>query len=186
MLATAYSYPDAPAEEDKTKYAAYFNSISGVLPCAKCRGHFSDLLNQHPIEPHLSCSKDLLAWVVARKNDVNLRLGKRCPTEEHVCKTWKQKLYGRKNKQSQVLLWVMALFGAFLLAAVLFYFLGKTTAHRRASNGTTPSDEQGSAASRPFYPRVREQGFKPKHRPAAPPRKPLVESFLPSDSVELY
>lgn len=203
MLATAYAYPDAPTAEERECYSNYFNTVSKVLPCPKCRGHFAELLKEHPVEPHLSSGAQLREWLIARKNDVNKRLGKDCPTTQHVCKTWKQKLYRRRAKTWTTVGVVLGSVALAILLAVLFFFLGKRQAEKKRAlrfegarsdgNGRLPPSIESApptayVGDRRPYPesgRVEETvSSKPSprrnvSRSYQSPRGALVESYVP-------
>lgn len=195
MIATAYAYSENPTPEEREKYALYFNTIASVLPCPKCRRHFSELLKEHPVEPHLDSGAKLRKWIVERKNDVNRRLGKDCPTMQHVCKTWNQKLYRKRAKTATVVGLTVGVVALCVLLAVIFYWLGSRSKSRSKESDRPLRDSQfersrrivmesESPISRPFDERAASSRSvrKPLTRSNVPTKRsrPLVESYVPT------
>ena len=55
------SYPDNPTIEDKNNYAQFFNSIQNILPCQNCKDHYTQNLQEFPVEQHLDNKDSLLS-----------------------------------------------------------------------------------------------------------------------------
>jgi hypothetical protein len=175
MLATAYAYPEDPTPEDRDNYAAYFNTVASVLPCPKCRRHFAELLREHPVEPHLGSGSQLQEWIIERKNDVNRRLGKDCPTMQHVCKTWNQKLYRKQVQTATVVGLTVGVFALCVLLAALFFWLGTRSKSRKPEKSRLRREPESTAvgeSSTPMRP--------PPPRRAVTRSRPLVESYVPT------
>jgi len=65
------SYPDKPTQSDKDEFFNFFQSIKKVLPCEKCRVHFSEYLYNHPLNDKILSSKEkLIKWILAAHNNV--------------------------------------------------------------------------------------------------------------------
>ena len=47
------SYPDNPTLEDKNNHAQFFNSLKDILPCQKCQDHFTQNLQENPVENYV-------------------------------------------------------------------------------------------------------------------------------------
>jgi hypothetical protein len=71
-----FNYPQHPTAEDKQQVQSFFQHVGPILPCPTCRTHFQNLLQQHPIEPHLVSRDRLSRWLVDIHNQVNQRLHK--------------------------------------------------------------------------------------------------------------
>jgi hypothetical protein len=77
MHTVTFSYPESPTTEEMTNMKHFFYSTSEVLPCTKCRSHFSRLVHtEYPITDHLTSKETLSKWLVEAHNLVNDRLGK--------------------------------------------------------------------------------------------------------------
>jgi len=75
--AVTFTYPNHPTKEDMEAARAFFHSQKRLLPCARCREHYTKMLDDtYPIEPHLSSRDTLSRWAVNVHNSVNKRLGK--------------------------------------------------------------------------------------------------------------
>ncbi len=71
-------YPENPTLEDKQNYKTFFNLLKNVLPCAMCREHYTQLLEQHPLNDNaLSSRNNLIKWCIDAHNVVNVRNNKK-------------------------------------------------------------------------------------------------------------
>ncbi len=78
---TALGYPKDPSYAHKRAAKEFFESLAHLIPCPKCRDHYSLHLQKMPITPHLDRREDLFRWTVALHNVVNESLGKPHYTE---------------------------------------------------------------------------------------------------------
>ena len=65
----ALQYPDKPTANEKIKFGDFFNSLKYVLPCRKCRLHYTQHYKKSP--PDLRDKKSLVQWSVDLHNNVN-------------------------------------------------------------------------------------------------------------------
>lgn len=71
------AYPDKPSDIDKEHIILFFNSLKNVLPCDKCRQHFSKNLIKYPLDNNVISSKNTLnKWLIDIHNEVNIQTGK--------------------------------------------------------------------------------------------------------------
>lgn len=68
------SYPDYPSSKDYENYSRFFNSLKHVLPCKKCRTHYSDWLSKKPVEQYLTSKNRLKVWITHFHNYIHLCL----------------------------------------------------------------------------------------------------------------
>jgi hypothetical protein len=68
--------PPVLTDEHKNAFVNFVKSYTMILPCPACRRHFQEVLDQFPVETHLSSGRDLFAWSVAVHNIVNMKIGK--------------------------------------------------------------------------------------------------------------
>ena len=73
----ALSYPDKPNIQDQNNVASFLNSLQKVLPCEKCRNHFSENLQKYPLTQALNSRDNFINWVIDVHNSVNKTNGKR-------------------------------------------------------------------------------------------------------------
>jgi FAD-linked sulfhydryl oxidase len=73
----ALGAPASLSAEDQIAYKAFYYQLPKVIPCASCAQHFTQTLNDHPIDDALTGSNELFAWTVMIHNVVNARLGKK-------------------------------------------------------------------------------------------------------------
>ena len=76
MHITALSYPSNPSYAVKRAAKDFFESIAHLIPCPKCREHYTIHLQKFPISPHLDRREDLFRWTVNLHNEVNKSLDK--------------------------------------------------------------------------------------------------------------
>jgi len=71
------AYPDQPKEQDKKNIVDFFQNISKVLPCEKCRINFNNNLIKYPLNENIVQSRDnLVNWLIDVHNEVNIETGK--------------------------------------------------------------------------------------------------------------
>ena len=80
LHAMSFAYPVTPTLTERLEMFTFLHSFAKVLPCMRCRTHFTKLLNVHLHTP--SCDKldsreSLAVFLVDAHNMVNKRLGKR-------------------------------------------------------------------------------------------------------------
>ena len=71
----AKCYPISPTESDIHYTYLKIKSFIEKLPCAKCKTHAIQYINQNPI--HLDSNKNFQYWVWNFHNAVNKRIGKK-------------------------------------------------------------------------------------------------------------
>lgn len=67
----AFGYPDSPSPEIQQQYETFFTYLQYVLPCSKCRTHFKQNLEKHPIKKSLHSREALIKWTIDIHNEVN-------------------------------------------------------------------------------------------------------------------
>lgn len=73
-----FAYPDNPTDKEKYDMKQFFQSITNVLPCEKCRIHFAQNLTIHPLNDKvLSCRYNLINWLRDVHNEVNIMNNKK-------------------------------------------------------------------------------------------------------------
>lgn len=71
----ALSYPDTPTPFDKENYKAFFLSLQNVIPCAKCRNHYTKNVKDIDINNYLDNSSSLFLWTNKIHNLANATYG---------------------------------------------------------------------------------------------------------------
>lgn len=72
---TAAGYSAFPSSDEKRAFRQFFEILRSTLPCTDCRKHFTEVLQQHPIDEALVSGKALRKWVVDVHNVINERTG---------------------------------------------------------------------------------------------------------------
>lgn len=74
-------YPEYPTEEDKKNYYKFFYELQFVLPCEKCRNHYTQNLIDHPLTNEILSNKsEFVKWGIDLHNIVNKSTGKKVLT----------------------------------------------------------------------------------------------------------
>jgi len=92
------AYPDNPTLEDKNNHKDFFNNLKNVLPCQKCKDHFTQSLQELPIENHLDNKESLFRWLVDIHNRVNIINNKREYSYDEVTELY-ENIYSNKNNK---------------------------------------------------------------------------------------
>lgn len=93
LHAISFNYPNRPTAQEKEAYRQFFHSLKYVLPCERCRVHFTrELQEKNPVEPHLESRESLSRWLVNLHNEVNRRLHKPNMPYDQVLKKFKMQL----------------------------------------------------------------------------------------------
>ena len=89
MHTIALNYPDNPTYQDKRNHEDFFNMLSHMIPCEKCRIHYRQNLDKYPIIQHLDNSDKLFRYTILIHNEVNEMLNKPKLSYEEVVKFYK-------------------------------------------------------------------------------------------------
>ena len=69
----AQGFPNNPTQKDIDNFKTFFYLIQFVLPCDKCRLHYSQHLNNFPLDNHIFKNSDTLQeWIINIHNQVNI------------------------------------------------------------------------------------------------------------------
>ena len=63
MESIANTYPDEPTRDEKKHAYNFFHELGYVLPCKKCRTHYSETLKLFSIRSYLHNRNLLISWV---------------------------------------------------------------------------------------------------------------------------
>jgi len=84
--AVAFKYPENPTDDEKRAAGHFFESLKYLLPCEKCKVHFSENILKLPINV---TSRDTLSrWVVDFHNLVNVSTNKPIKSYEEVAELY--------------------------------------------------------------------------------------------------
>jgi len=74
LHSTAAYLPDEPTPAQSSAAAALLDAVAELYPCGYCAAHLRSYMDQHP--PDTRSGTALSAWLCAKHNEVNARLGK--------------------------------------------------------------------------------------------------------------
>ena len=85
LFSIALTYPEHPGLTDQHHYKRYFTELQYVLPCRKCKRHYSRIFRHYPINPFLrEGRRGLFHWLVNVHNRINRDMGTPEMTEQQV------------------------------------------------------------------------------------------------------
>jgi len=113
----ALSYPDKPNIQDQNNVASFLNSLQKVLPCEKCRNHFSENLQKYPLTQALNSRDNFINWVIDVHNSVNKMNGKRILSYQEGIKAMNNNLY-----QSSIDYKYLAMMGMLVSIGIFWIF----------------------------------------------------------------
>ena len=111
------NYPTNPTYEDKENYKTFFTSLKNVIPCKNCAKHYSENLNNYPIDKSLNSKQDLVKWLIDIHNEVNVKNNKRKYSYDEVINKYNN-LYSSKTNYCMIIIVI-------LLILFAIYFLRK-------------------------------------------------------------
>ena len=85
------SYPSDPTSSEKQHVKNFFDVLAFLLPCGKCRSHYTNNLKTNPLTDNILSSKyKLIEWLVNLHNEVNTRTGKKIVTVDEAIQIYTQ------------------------------------------------------------------------------------------------
>lgn len=111
------AYPDNPTNLDKQKYKYFFESLSDVIPCDKCKSHYKYQIQHYP--PNLESKYELVNWLIFIHNNVNVINNKPKWTYEQFINYYKD-LYS-KDKSSNI----SYVFIILIIIAIIYFYQKK-------------------------------------------------------------
>jgi len=117
------NYPDNPSEQDKSEYLVFFNSLSNIIPCEKCKDHYYQYLLDNPIEKSLNKKQDIVIWLNNLHNIINIRNDKPTMDVFKMISLYK-KMYSKnknknKNKYCIILIILLIIFILLVLCGLI-------------------------------------------------------------------
>lgn len=97
-----YSYPERPSETTKLEYMQFLEQLKYILPCEKCRMHYTENIQKNP--PKLDNRESFVEWMIDLHNQVNIQNNKKKLSYEEVHKIYNKKysseLFELKSKNT--------------------------------------------------------------------------------------
>lgn len=112
------AYPINPSFVDKNNYKMFFNNLSNVLPCERCKSHYIQHLQVNPLTDDILSSKYKLSrWFVDIHNSVNKQTGKKIMSYEDFLDKY-YNLYNSNNTYKYLFYFIVVI----LIIQVLFIY----------------------------------------------------------------
>ena len=70
------AYPVKPSQTEQQEMYDFFQNLSKILPCYKCRKHFQMNINKFPLQDAIKSRDELVKWLIDVHNSVNEATGK--------------------------------------------------------------------------------------------------------------
>jgi hypothetical protein len=106
----ALNFPENPTFEQKKSYESFFENLKYIIPCDKCRLHYTQRQQVNPVSKYLTDPNALFKYTIDLHNEVNKSLGKRIYSYQEVSNlyknhynnpykfdTFKKKIFNTKN-----------------------------------------------------------------------------------------
>ena len=61
----------------KKQYIIFYTSLQELIPCDKCKEHYTDYLQKYPIKNYINSYNKIITWVNNFHNSVNSKIGKK-------------------------------------------------------------------------------------------------------------
>jgi hypothetical protein len=98
----ALNFPDNPTYEEIRSYETFFNNLKDIIPCDKCKFHYSQRLNNNPIIKYLTNPDTLFRYTIDLHNDVNKSLNKKIYSYEEVVKIYQAHFNGKEKYRKKI------------------------------------------------------------------------------------
>jgi len=85
----ALNFPENPTFEQKKSYESFFENLKYIIPCDKCRLHYTQRQQVNPVSKYLTDPNALFMYTIDLHNEVNKSLGKRIYSYEEVSNLYK-------------------------------------------------------------------------------------------------
>lgn len=85
----ALNFPENPTFEQKKSYESFFENLKYIIPCDKCRLHYTQRQQVNPVSKYLTDPNALFMYTIDLHNEVNKSLGKRVYSYEEVSNLYK-------------------------------------------------------------------------------------------------
>ena len=113
------NYPENPNQIEKQNYKSFFESLSKILPCDNCREHYSENIENIPID--LQSRESLVQWLFTIHNKVNQKNNKQLVNYDDFINQYSE-LYNQKDKN-------YILYTILLLIAIILFIIYIVTKH---------------------------------------------------------
>ena len=85
----ALNFPINPTFEEVKSYETFFVNLKYIIPCDKCRLHYTQRQEINPVSKYLTDPNTLFKYTIDLHNEVNKSLGKRVFSYEEVSNIYK-------------------------------------------------------------------------------------------------
>lgn len=129
MHTASFFYPEYPTPTDMHRYKNFYESFAFIIPCPECKVHYTQMLNDHPIDPYLESRDSLSRWVVLVHNKVNERLGKKQISYQQAVEQYNKQFLPATKKDKRIKHCAVVL----LILVIAFIFTWTRKMHKATS-----------------------------------------------------
>ena len=90
------NYPDNPNIDEIESHKNFFILLKDILPCDKCKKHYSQYLIDNPIDDVLNNKQEFVMWLNKLHNEINIRNNKPYMDLKNMIKLYR-KIYSNNN-----------------------------------------------------------------------------------------
>jgi len=112
-----YNYPENPTDDDKRNFYNFFMNLQHVLPCEKCKAHYTENIQKYDLSENLDSKHDLVQWLIDIHNDVNKNNDKPVWSYEKVYNKY-QKMFNPSNTINNIIIFIII-----SIVLILLFFL---------------------------------------------------------------
>jgi len=113
-------YPNNPSETDKINLLNFFNVLSDVLPCKKCRNGFKSHIKEYPLTNEILSSKiKVIKWLIDIHNLVNKENNKKLLSHENAFKELLN-VYDTNNKIWIITIIIIIIIIIFIICTIIY------------------------------------------------------------------
>lgn len=110
------NYPENPTIKEKENYSTFFNLLTEILPCDRCKAHYKKNIKEYPIK--LDSKEELTKWLFDIHNKVNESNGKEIYDYDDFIEKYSE-MYNPNEKRRYLLYMII------ITILILIFFLYK-------------------------------------------------------------
>lgn len=118
------NYPENPTFQDKNNIRNFFNNLSNVLPCDKCKYNYTIHLRERPLTDFdVSSRNNLIKWLIDIHNLVNISNGKKKYTYDESIKKIMEPFNESEKSENNYFLLITIFLILFIIIVVVILFM---------------------------------------------------------------
>ena len=111
----ALNYPHQPTITEQTEAINFFKSLTALLPCTKCKVHYTENLDITLLQEAVQSRDSLFAFTVDLHNKVNLMNNKKVLTVDEALREFSKQTYQSNKNNNNIIIFLV-------IIIVIMYF----------------------------------------------------------------